>query len=263
MKWKFDILFLLMVLCCSCTEVIDDFSLNTADERIVVDATISPDKAIVILSKTTSYLDATEIPYLSGAQVTISFNDKIVTLTEDSVGHYSKTMDFPTATNYELVVTIGDEHVSARTYMPEPVLWDSASVAVSQYAELIPNKDTTKVLYEVFAYMTDPKSEANYYRVETFINDTLDATETTDDVFFNGQSVQLLTMLYFFDKDDTLTVSMKSIDKAAYEFFNTLALSNSSSAMFSAPDNPKSNLQGNALGRFYAYSIDTLMFTFK
>ena len=263
MKWKFDILFLLIALCCSCTEVIDDFSLNTADERLVVDATVAPDKAVVILSKTTSYLDATEIPYLSGAQVTIAYNDTIITLKEDSVGHYSNTMNFPSETYYELAISIGEEHVSARTYMPKAIRWDSSLVAVSQYADMIPISDTSKVLYEVFCYMTDPKDEANYYRVETFINDTLSSAETTDDTFFDGQSVQLLTMLYFFDRDDTMTVSMKSIDKAAYEFYNTLALSNSSSAMFSAPDNPKSNLQGNALGRFYAYSIDTLMFTFK
>ena len=33
MKWKFDILFLLIALCCSCTEVIDDFSLNVLFAR--------------------------------------------------------------------------------------------------------------------------------------------------------------------------------------------------------------------------------------
>ena len=223
MKWKFDILFLLTVLCCSCTEVIEDFSLKTADERIVVDAIVTPDKATVILSKTTSYLDATEIPYISGAQVTLSFNDMTVTLIEDSVGHYSKTMDFPTATQYELVISVGGEHVTARSYMPKPILWDSATVAVSQYADLIPNNDTSTTLYEVLCYMTDPKSEANYYKVETYVNDTLSSSETTDDTFFDGQSIQLLTMLYFFDKDDTLTVSMKSIDKAGFEFYNTLA----------------------------------------
>ncbi|MCQ2960517.1 MAG: DUF4249 domain-containing protein [Bacteroidales bacterium] len=264
MKGKLHIIIaLLITVCSSCVEVMDDFELNTAAPRIVVEATISQEKATVILSKTTSYLNPSNVPYISDAKVTVAFNDTILTLKEDSTGFYSIKYSFPMETKYHLAVTIGDTFISGETYMPKTVKWDSVVVRLSEFSEMYHQIDSTADLYDVLVYVTDPKNEQNYYRVETYENDTMKSSSVTDDGYFDGQNVQLVTMLGVYEVGDKLMMYLKSIDKPAYEFYNTLALSNSSTGMFSAPDNPKSNLVGGALGRFYAYSVDSIGVVFE
>ena len=50
------------LLATACTEVMEDFDLNTAEAKTVVDAVLTRDRAYVILSKTTSYLNLSKIP---------------------------------------------------------------------------------------------------------------------------------------------------------------------------------------------------------
>lgn len=253
---------LCLVMFGSCTEVMDDFDLNTANARFVVEATLSPNQATVVLSKTTSYLNPYDVPYISDAQVTIGFNDTIMTLSEDSAGFYSMKYDFPSETKYSLAVTIDDEFISAESYMPKPIKWDSVTVRISELAQYYEFPDSLGKLYEVLAYMTDSKGEPNYYRIENYKNDTLSNTNPTDDSYFDGQSVQLVTLLDLFKATDTIKIYLKSIDKPSYEYYNSLMMANSYTGFFSAPDNPKTNLVGDALGRFCAYSIDSLIVTF-
>lgn len=261
-RWLYILLCVEILLTTACTEVMDDFDLNTAESKLVVDAVVSHDKATVVLSRTTSYLNPNEIPYVSGASIVISYRDTIVSLQEDSAGHYSISTLFPEETLYELVVSVEDESVSAKSYMPKAIRWDSTMVRKSQLADLYPIPDSMGVLYEILGYITDVKDITNYYKLDVVKNDTLQSREVGDDSFFEGQNFQLLTAIGLYKPEDTLWVYLSSIDKAAYEFYNTLALSNSSSGMFSAPDNPTSNLIGDALGRFYAYSVDSVQFTF-
>ena len=265
MKKSLSILFVsLVAMFSSCTEVMEDFDLTTAEPKIVVDASVSPQKAQVILSKTTSYLNPNNVPYISGASIYLSFNDTQLALNEDSAGYYSATMDFPAETTYDLKVMIGDENIHATSYMPKIVKWDSVMVQKSEFSDWIPAEmmDSTQKLYDILGYMTDTKSVLNYYKVDIWHADTLLSRSVTDDGYFDGQSIQLVTLMGAYSSTDTLRLYLSSIDKAAYEFYNTLALSNSSSGMFSAPDNPISNLEGDALGRFYAYTIDSMYVTF-
>lgn len=262
MKALFYIVSLLFCLV-SCTEVMDDFEVGSAEAKIVVEATISPTQAQVILSKTTAYLNPTSIPYISGSHITIAYDDTIVTLHEDSVGYYSLEQQFESQKMYSLSITIGDNFITAESYMPSCVRWDSCSVKLSEYNSWYEFPDSLGKIYEVLAYVTDPVESANYYRKEVYKNDTIYSKETTDDSYFNGQTVQLETLMGFFKEDDIVKIYLKSIDKQAFEYYNTLALSNSSSGMFAAPDNPKSNLQGDALGRFYAYTVDSVIVRFE
>lgn len=240
----------------------DDFEVGSAEAKIVVEGTISENQAQIILSKTTAYLNPTKIPYISGAQVTISYGDEIVSLHEDSAGYYSIQQTFEANQMYELAIVVEDKLITAQSYMPPCIKWDSVVVRLSEYNEFL-KTDTLGSIYEIMGYITDPAETANYYRTERLKNDTIVGKDVTDDEYFNGQSVSLLTTLGLYKNTDTLKFYLKSIDKQAYEFYQTLAMSNSSSGMFSAPDNPKSNLQGDALGRFYAYTIDSLEITFE
>ncbi len=57
---------------------------------------------------------------------------------------------------------------------------------------------------------------------------------------------------------DTVTVELLSIDKATYDYFNTLRdiLSSDRAATSLSPANPNTNLSGGALGYFAAWAID-------
>ncbi len=58
---------------------------------------------------------------------------------------------------------------------------------------------------------------------------------------------------------DAITVELLSIDKATYDYFNTLrdVLSSDQAATSLAPANPNTNLSNGLLGYFSAYTIDT------
>nr|HPH15684.1 hypothetical protein [Bacteroidales bacterium] len=63
---------------------------------------------------------------------------------------------------------------------------------------------------------------------------------------------------YFFKTNDRVTFEFMSIDKANYLYYTTLVQAMTSTGNFSVPDNPTSNFTGKVLGRFIAYSSDTL-----
>lgn len=253
----------IMIVCAlvSCTEVMDDFSVRTAESRLVVDAHVSSftQTATVRLSKTAPFLNSTDVAYVSGATVVLYYNETVLSLNEiDTIpGTYTAEAVFPENTEYRLEVRTTDALVTAKSYMPVSVRWDSTSVVIPDFAKFYTSEDSSR-LYSVLAYMTDPGNQTNYYRVEGYKQDSVKFRSVTDDGYFGGQSVQLVTSVYVLKPHDTLTFYLKSIDKQAYEFFNTLETSNSSSSFFSAPDNPTSNLEGDALGLFYAYSADSV-----
>ena len=57
---------------------------------------------------------------------------------------------------------------------------------------------------------------------------------------------------------DTITVELLSIDRATYDYFNTLrdVLSSDRSPTSLSPTNPNTNLSNGSLGYFSAYTID-------
>jgi hypothetical protein len=64
-----------------------------------------------------------------------------------------------------------------------------------------------------------------------------------------------------FSTGDTVWVDLLSIDKASYDYFNTLnnILTSDRSPTSLAPANPNTNLTNGALGYFAAYSISSRM----
>ena len=253
------ICFFLPIIIISCTEEMDDFDLRTADAKFVIDANLTPNKAEVILSKTTSYLNPTEIPYVSGAKVSISDGNQDFLLEETTVGHYTISNNFETEIEYSLFVKIDNQEFTAKSYLSKPVLWDSSYVALSELDKLIASDDTTEHLYEINGYITDPAPVTNFYKIDMYFEDTLRDWNVVSDKNFSGKSCQILSSNEFKSPHDTLYFLLKTIDKSIYEFYVTLANCNSSSTMSAAPDNPKTNILGGALGRFSAYSLDSLM----
>lgn len=253
------ICFFLPISIISCTEEMDDFDLRTADAKFVIEANLTPNNAEVIISKTTSYLNATEIPYITGATVSISDGTQEFQLAETTVGHYTISNNFANDTEYSLSVKIDGQEFTSKSYLSKSVLWDSSFVSISELDKLLPSEDTTEHLYEICGYITDPASVKNYYKIDMYFEDTLRDWSVTSDDNYNGKAYQLFSYNDYYSSQDTICVYLKTIDKSIYEYYVTLANCNSSSTMTAAPDNPKTNILGGALGRFSAYSIDSLV----
>lgn len=256
------ILALLPFVLTNCEEVMKDFELKKTQAQIVIDAQCSSftNTAIVKITKTGDYMNPGEYPKVSDAIVTLSFNDTTIVLPEEFPGEYYKYHNFPENTLYTISVTIDSKVYTAQSFMPKKVKLTNLSYRVSEYSSYMQTYPG-ELFYVSKMEFLDPQDETNYYRIKITKNDTLFKSANdmllTDDVYFNADTIEY-EPFYFFKTNDRVTFEFMSIDKANYLYYTTLVQAMTSTGNFSVPDNPTSNFTGNILGRFIAYSSDTL-----
>lgn len=267
--YKITILLLTSIpfLLTNCEEVIDDFELKKTKSELVIDAQCSSftDSAIVKITRTGDYMNPIEYPAVSGAIVTLLFNDTTMLLTEKSPGLYIATYSFPENTMYTIHVQYDSKEYTAQSYMPGKVPLSKLSYRVSEYSKYL-QKYPGELFYVTKMEFLDPQNQTNYYRIKITKNDTLFKSANdlmiTDDIYFTADTIQY-EPFYFFKKNDKVLFEFMSIDKANYLYYTTLIQAMTSTSNFSVPDNPTSNFSGNVLGRFLAYSSDTLSIIIK
>lgn len=267
----------LSLLISSCEKVIQ-VDLNEADPRIVVEGNITtgagPDT--IRLTQTANYFGLNEFPIVTGAKVKIADdagNNEL--LSEPSPGIYLlRSLRGVSGRTYFLDVVSGDKNSTAKVTMQKTVAIDSL---VAKY-----NDGTSGFLrkgYYVSVYFQDP-SEKNYYKIKvkknagpaTTVGNQGGTNEsgptgggqgsgnsdfTFDDYLFSGSNA-IFPLRKTYQRYDTLTVQLFSFDKSAYEFFTTLdEISSGRGSVFgSVPQNPTTNLSGNAVGYFGAFAVD-------
>ncbi len=118
----------------------------------------------------------------------------------------------------------------------------------------LPSEDT---VYMVEYFSVDNVNEVNHYRLRIWIN----SEEQTDfyyignDDLINGQAYNAPFFGADAHKNDTVKIELIALDKPNYTYLYTLSSNASNST---APANPTSNLTGNAIGYFGAFSTDTM-----
>ncbi len=247
------------------------------EEKIVVEGWIEPDEvAYVMLTKNTAYfsvVDSTTLMNMivTNATVTVSdgINSEQLTLTIDPnyfppILYKGSTLKGIAGRSYTLTVEAEGKILSAITTIPVPIPLDSAWFKVE------PGKDSLGYLW---ATITDPANENNYYRLETkrlgkdkrYIPILGSVYE---DKFFNGQSLTFSmkrgfesfttdmedTEATYFKIGDTIILKSSTIDYNTYNFW-----SNAESEMFSSgnpfatPTSMPTNVSGGALGIWAGY----------
>ncbi|HBL77843.1 MAG: hypothetical protein A2W90_01950 [Bacteroidetes bacterium GWF2_42_66] len=241
----------------SCERVID-INLNEANPKIVIEANIHNNNSdcLVKITRTGNYF----LPYTPEkvSKAVISLTNQLTEYSfseiEEGVYRINKIGKL-IPTSYSLSVNVDGELYEAVSKMPTPVRLNYLNF---EYVEETYLQDAG---YRVNFSLTDPKDEENHYRVRYSVNGELqndgnDYYLITDELF-NGNSVQMQLYGKRFDKGDKVTVELMSIDKNAYDYFNTLLDVIAQSTIEStAPANPKSNFSNGALGYFSAYSSD-------
>ena len=236
----------------SCEKVID-LDLNTTPARIVVDGQVTNSLtvgSVVKLSYTNKVKSDNSIVPLLGATVTIQEdNGTVYSLPEVASGVYRNvSLVGITGKTYHLKVVANDVTLTSSSKMPTMVSFDSLVV------EDFPNfGKTVKV---VTPFYNDPNGRGNNYNLLMFKNGRLikDAF-AFDDSFIDGKKVTF-PLIYSrkedeFKKGDIIEVVMNCIDYDNYKYWFSFSQSSSGSPQ-AVPDNPISNIKGNAIGVFGA-----------
>ena len=242
------IIALLGILFASCEKVID-VDLNSADPRTVIEANLVEGEHVfqVLVYQTKDYFSD---------EPTVWFNNATVTLTDDSGeyislelvgnGRYEAPVNAVAGKTYTLQVIHDGETFTATSMLTRAVELKQLS-----YKSIdLPGEENNE---EVYMHFDDPAGEHNYYRVIVIANDTLEQDlQYFNDKYIDGNDVEW-ALINLYDKGVRLDVELRSIDAAAYKYYNTLSpiLSGNTDT---APGNPISNWQGGALGYFIAYS---------
>ena len=252
----FGVIFMLI---CSCEKVID-IPLDVADERLVVEAVIkdSPGNNYILLSKSGSVYGGSDLEKVEDAIVTVTDEDGVVfDFPHQEDGLYnSPIFQVVPGKRYDLQVSALGRVITASCQTRSKPHLDSLTYLPITGAFGVPVGDT---IHLVSFHSVDDVDEKKFYWVKIFRNRKENSGYYLgNDDFVNGQYYEAQFFGSEADPRDTVFVEMISMDEANYDYFIGLANNLSSGPFAAAPANPPSNLEGDAIGFFGAYTTDTL-----
>ena len=262
MQFKFLIGVLIIALLTVACEKIINVPLKDADRRIVVEMQIenmaSDSNNFLLLSKTGSVYDG-GFEKISGATVTLMDESGASWVFSESAvepGRYSHpTFSALANTGYSLTVDIDGTVLTSSSHTFDIPAIDSI------YYDVLPNLysgftgNMADSVIEMFFSFDDNGAQTNYYRSNITINGELqDTYYIFDDKLFNGGNFVATLYATEIYPGDTVLIELVSMDDANYNFLATMANNNSGVA----PANPESNIVGDAIGYFGAFTVDTM-----
>jgi hypothetical protein len=248
---------LLMAL--SCEEVIQ-IDLNSSNPKIVIEGAVTdqPGPYTVKISETTDYYNPGEQPSISGATVTISDSEgNEERLTEISPGLYeTDSLQGIPGRTYWLSVEANGNSYSAESTMPVAI--DIDSLYATQEAKR-PHQDEDA--YQIVCVFTDHPGTEDFCRLKVYRNDEVEMSY----VMYNGRltdgnTIQVDRIPGEFELNDVVKAELFSIDEPTYQYYSTLSdvLASDPAGNImstSVPANPVTNISGDALGYFGAFTV--------
>jgi hypothetical protein len=237
----------------SCEDVID-LKLESIESRIVIEATIDASNEIVTakISKTNDFYENRNPEQVSSATLSlISESGDTYTFSESSPGNYLATnvITNPGET-FDLLVEIDGVIYHASTQVPSPVKLDTIIQADFPNG---PFSNEGDIL--LTCVWEDPKSEENFYRIRTYIDDIFqsDSYMVLNDAFTgDGQEIKASVAQGFY-KNTRVVVELLSISESYYDYFFQLSSLSGDRSGSPTPYNPKGNFSNEALGYFGAF----------
>ena len=266
--YKKILLVLLLLSITSCEEVIK-VELDNADPQLVIEANVSdnPNNNFVKITRSTNFYNPSEYEDISGAEITVSeINGDSFTFSETSPGKYINTnLNSKLGYEYKITVNYEDETYSAISELHKKIMIDSLGVE----GKIRPFGNQNNLRYEFHCYFQDNLGVEDFARFRVFVNGVRDnGIIVYEDRLTDGNYIDFNRFQVQNDEDDPLkpgdvvTIELLTIDKVTFEYFDTLrdVLASSSGGGPSggtAPANPTTNWDNDALGYFSAYSIDS------
>lgn len=255
-------LILLLFSLIACEEVIQ-VDLDNAEPQLIIEATIAgPGNNLVSITKSTDFYNPSEYENISGAEIIVSkTNGNSYRFAETSPGRYTNSsLETNIGSVYSITVNYDSKTYKANSYLPEPIIIDS----IAAIGEKRPFRD--ELNYEYHVYFQDHPNVEDYARFKISINGELKTgIFRYDDRLSDGKYIDFNRFFFQDNKDisvgDTVTIETFSIDKATFEYFDTLrrVLATSTGGPFgpSSPSNPTTNWDNGALGYFSVYTYDS------
>ncbi|MEO0469078.1 MAG: DUF4249 family protein [Bacteroidota bacterium] len=240
----------------ACEEVIE-LDLESTDSQLVIEGQITDQSlpATVSLSRSNGFYDTGDYQRVENASVNITDGKgNVFPLTEVAAGQYQSTdIQGEVGENYQLQVEVAGEIVTGNSQLLpsvqlETVSFDDRPGPAGGGDALIP-----------VAHFQDPPGDT-YIRFILVRNDTLQNDILLyDDNFTDGQAVEFPIFNAEVYPGDKVQLTTLVIDKGVFDYFNTLANitgqgTGPGGGNSTAPANPETNLEGNALGYFEAAS---------
>lgn len=262
-----------------------EFDLKEEEPKLVVEATIENEQPpMVVLSKSLNYFSqiSPELltkSFVSGAEVYVSNGTQTHRLKEYSVpliGNYRLVYYSTDSSNlstafvgernktYSLRIVAEGKEYTATTTIPD----FNKRIDSVWFKKGPPQLDSNKVIVMVKA--TDPPGFGNYVRYFTKRNNgpfLPGLNSAFDDLFIDGTTYELQVGAgvdrnqsfdeddLFFNKGDTVTLKLSSIDKTTYDFWRTIEFAYQAVGNpFSTPVKVLGNINGPALGYFGGYA---------
>jgi hypothetical protein len=248
----------------SCQKVIS-VDLNDANPQMVTEAIVTdqPGPYTVTLTKSGDYFTPSlYFPPVTHAFVTIGDDLGLIdTLRETAGGVYRTSVlhGGPGRTYYLRVIAEGKEYDALSTMPPR--------VNIDTLVALHTRESDGDQVYNLYVIFKDPPAPGNYYRMNLRVNvpispDSIDGRRYhlyTDKLTNGNEAAVRIRMRNHFQPGDSVWVDLLSIDKASYDYFNTLnnILTSDRSPTSLAPANPNTNLTNGGLGYFAAFSVDS------
>lgn len=256
--------FIFAIFLTSCTEEIK-IDLNTSNPALVIEGSITNETGpySIKLSKSVNYDASNVFPGVSGATVILSDDaGNRDTLTEGANGIYNtKHIQGVQGRTYNLYVKDGEKEYTSISKMENMITLDSIyAVPFPGGGPGGPPRDSNLLVFNVFQ---DPAAIKNYYRLVQYVKKPMEAVFTkqtgilvTNDLNTNGN---LILIPYFAQSDaqrnDSVIMELQTLNKAAYEYLNTLNDINGGGFSSGTPANPTSNISGGAMGYFSAHAV--------
>jgi hypothetical protein len=266
------LILLLPFLFLSCEKVID-VDLQTAEPRIVIDASIkwikgtSGNNQKIKLTTTTDYYNS-QIPTVSGAVVFITnkANKTFSFIEKPGTGDYFCT-DFSPELNGEYILTVAH---NGATYTATETL---KAVPTIDEIEQKDNGGFTGKDIEIKAYFTDNGNTDDFYlsRFKTSFSN-YPTYEVDQDKYFQGNQIFTLFTSKDLKKGQNIAISLAGISQRYYNYINVLlsiAGSNGGSPFQSPPATVRGNLinkineSNYALGYFSLSETDEKIYTIQ
>ena len=265
---------LLPIMLSSCSEEVITIDLKDAEPKIVIEGTLTDqgEPCTVKISTSGDFYKPSEFPPVTGAEVTLLDSEgNLETLAEKEPGLYrGNSLTGVESRTYTLTVYAEEKTYEAVSTLMKAVDIDSLTYYFEDDPEIY-NEDYEDMEegYVFSCYFTDPETKNNYYRIKlTHNGKSLRGLHLFSDRYSDGNDIDYdFKNWYLFEKNDTMTVELLSIDKAVYDYFYTLydvLISEDSGPLFtSIPDNPITNFTNGALGYFAAYSVRSRTVVFE
>ena len=254
-----------------CQKIVS-IDLNNANPRLVIEGIVTdqPGPYSVKLSMSGDYFaPSLYFPPVSNAIIVMTDNfGQTDTLKENTSGTYlSSTLLGVPGSTYTLYVSSQGKQYNATSSMPKKVLIDTLySVVRNQSRGEGPG-------YDIYVAFKDPPEPGNYYRINATSSvviptDSIDGRRYrlyTDKLTNGNEMEERIRAGRLVVAGDTITIDLMSIDKAAYDYYNTLndILMSDRAPTSLSPANPTTNINNGSLGHFAAYTIDTKRIVLK